>query len=159
MSNSQLQRSVVLLKPDALQRGLVGEIINRFEKKGLKLIGLKMMRLNEEILEQWYAHHKEKPFFGMLKKFMMAAPVIAMLWEGLECVSAVRKLAGVTTGYEAEGGSIRGDYSLSHQYNIIHASDSQKTAEKEEKLIFKDSEIFDYEKSEYLWVYNAEERE
>jgi len=155
---SKLQISVVLLKPDALQRGLAGEIISRFEKKGLKLLGLKMMRLNEEILEQWYAHHKEKPFFGDLKNFMMSAPIVAMLWEGLECIEAVRKLCGVTTGYEAEGGSIRGDFSLSHQYNIVHASDSIENAEKEKKMIFDKDEVFDYEKSEYLWVYNTEER-
>lgn len=156
---AKLQRSVVLLKPDALQRGLVGEIITRFERKGLKLVGLKMMKLTDEILDQWYSHHKEKPFFGALKKFMMSSPIIAMLWEGLECVATVRKLCGVTKGYEAEGGSIRGDYSLSGQHNIIHASDSIETAQKEEKLIFKKEEIFEYDKGDYLWVYSVEERE
>jgi nucleoside-diphosphate kinase len=155
----KLQRSVVLLKPDALQRGLVGEIISRFERKGLKLMGLKMMVLTDGILNDWYSHHKDKPFFGNLKKFMSAAPVIAMLWEGLECVSTVRKLCGVTTGYEAEGGSIRGDFSISKQHNIIHASDSAATAKKEEGLIFDKDEVFDYDKGEYLWIYSLEERQ
>lgn len=156
---SKLQRSVVLVKPDALQRGLVGEIISRFERKGLKLVGLKMMKLSHEILDTWYAHHKEKPFFGQLKEFMMSTPVIAMLWEGLECISTVRKLCGTTKGYEAEAGSIRGDLSMSNSNNIIHASDSLETAKKEQSLIFKSQEIFDYDKGDYLWVYSLEERE
>lgn len=155
----KLQRSVVLIKPDALQRGLVGQLISRFEQKGLKLMGIKMMILTDELLDEWYAHHKEKPFFGNLKKFMMSAPTVAMLWEGLECINTVRKLCGVTTGYEAEAGSIRGDFSMSGQHNIIHASDSEQTAAKEEKLIFDKDEIFDYDKGEYLWVYSIEERE
>jgi len=154
-----MQRSVVLVKPDGIQRGLVGEIIARFEKKGLKLVGLKMMRLNHEILDVWYDHHKERPFFGELKEFMMSSPVVAMLWEGLDGVEAVRKLAGVTLGRAAEAGSIRGDFSMSQQLNLIHASDSLETAKKEEKLIFLDEEIFDYDKSEYLFVYSVEERE
>lgn len=156
---SKLQRSVVLVKPDALQRGLVGEIISRFERKGLKLVGLKMMKLNHEILDTWYSHHKEKPFFGRLKEFMMSTPVVAMLWEGLECVSTVRKLCGTTTGYEAEAGSIRGDLSMSNSNNIIHASDSIENSQKEQESIFDKKEIFDYDKGEYLWLYSLEERE
>lgn len=155
----KLQRSVVLLKPDALQRGYVGEIISRFERKGLKLMGLKMMKLTDEILDVWYEHHREKTFFGNLKQFMMSAPIIAMLWEGQEAVNTIRKLCGTTRGYEAEAGSIRGDFALSTQHNIIHASDSLETAKREEKIIFKDSDIFDYDKGEYLWVYSLEERE
>lgn len=156
---SKLQQSVVLVKPDGLQRGLIGEIISRFERKGLKLSAIKMMRLTDEVLDQWYAHHKEKPFFGHLKNFMQSAPVVAMLWEGLEATSAVRKLCGTTTGYEAESGSIRGDFSISQQHNIIHASDSPESASKERDLIFEKDEIFDYDKGEYLWVYSVEERE
>lgn len=154
-----MQRSVVLVKPDGIQRGLVGEIISRFEKKGLKLMGLKMMRLNDEVLDQWYEHHKEGKFFGELKQFMMSSPVVAMLWEGLDCVEAVRKLCGVTLGRIAEAGSIRGDFSMSQQLNLIHASDSKETAAKEESLIFTPDEIFDYDKAEYLYVYSVEERE
>ncbi|OGD63001.1 nucleoside-diphosphate kinase [Candidatus Beckwithbacteria bacterium RBG_13_42_9] len=154
-----MQRSVVLVKPDGIQRGLVGEIIARFEKKGLKLVGLKMMKLTDEVLDEWYAHHKEKPFFGALKDFMKSSPIVAMLWEGLECVEAVRKLCGVTLGRAAEAGSIRGDFSMSQQVNLIHASDSVENAIKEERLIFDKNEIFDYDKSEYLYVYSVEERE
>ena len=154
-----MQISLVLVKPDALQRGLVGRIVQRFEDKGLKLRGLKMMELTDEVLEEWYSHHKDKPFFADLKKFMESSQVIAMLWEGIECISTVRKLSGVTTGREAEGGSIRGDFSMSSQHNIIHASDSEETAKRETELIFKKDEIFDYDKGEYLYVYSVEERE
>ena len=156
---SKLQRSVVLVKPDALQRSLVGEIISRFERKGLKLMGLKMMVLNDELLDKWYVHHKDKPFFSGLKKFMTSTPVVAMLWEGLECINTVRKLCGVTKGYDAEAGSIRGDFSMSGQHNVIHASDSSESAQKEKELIFDKDEVFDYDKGEYLWTYSLEERE
>ena len=105
-----MQRTVVLLKPDALQRGLVGEIIHRFERKGLKLIGLKMMTISNAILEEHYAHHRDKPFFEGLKKFMLASPIVCMLWEGVDAVSVARKMAGATSGREAELGSIRGDF-------------------------------------------------
>ena len=153
-----MKRSVVLVKPDGLKSSLIGQIISRFERKGLKLLSIKMMRLNDKVLDQWYAHHKEKPFFGEIKKFMTSAPVIAMLWEGIDCVKAVRKLSGVTLGRAAEAGSIRGDFSMSQQLNLIHASDSTETAEKEEKIIFDKDEIFDYDKGEYLYVYSVEER-
>ena len=153
-----MERSVVLVKPDALQRGLVGEIISRFERKGLKLVAIKMIPLKDPILDQWYAHHKDKPFFANLKDFMKSSPVIAMLWEGLECVVAVRKLCGTTKGREAEAGSIRGDFSMSQQHNIIHASDSVETAKKEESLIFQPQEIYNYQKDEEVWVYAKDER-
>ena len=154
----KLQRSVVLVKPDALQRGLVGQIISRFERKGLKLMALKMAILPDALLDNWYVHHKDKPFFKDLKSYMQSSPIIAMLWEGIECVDTVRKLCGITLGRQAEGGSIRGDFAMSQQMNLIHASDSQETAQKEEKLIFSPSEIFSYNKSEYLYVYSEEER-
>lgn len=153
-----LQRSVILVKPDGIQRGLIGEIIHRFEKKGLKLVGIKMMSLDDKILEDWYVHHKDKPFFVNLRNYMQSTPVIAMLWEGIEAINTVRKLCGITLGREAEGGSIRGDFAMSQQMNLIHASDSAKTAEKEEKLIFDSKEIFVYNKGEYLYVYSEEER-
>ncbi len=153
-----LQHSVILVKPDGIQRGLIGEIIQRFEKKGLKLVGVKMMRLDDKILEDWYEHHKGKPFFANLRSYMQSSPVIAMLWEGIEAVDTVRKLCGITLGRAAEGGSIRGDFAMSQQMNLIHASDSAKTAEKEEKLIFDSKEIFTYDKGEYLYVYSEEER-
>lgn len=149
---------MVLVKPDGIQRGLVGQIMSRFERKGLKLCALKMIALSDPILDEWYAHHKDKPFFKDLKSFMQSSPVVAMLWEGVECVSAVRKITGVTKARTAEAGSIRGDYGMSQQYNLIHCSDTVENAKKERNLIFGKDEVFDYNKSEYLYVYNEEER-
>lgn len=152
-----MQRTVVLVKPDGLQRGLIGEIVGRFERKGLKLIGLKMMRLNDDILDLWYSHHKDKPFFKDLKGFMTWTPIVAMVWEGQEAVSAVRKIVGVTKGYEAEAGSIRGDFAMSGSQNLIHASDEPGNAEKEIKLIFEPSELFQYESAAEQLVYSESE--
>ena len=153
-----MQRTVVLVKPDGLQRGLIGEIVNRFERKGLKLVGLKMMRLSDEILDTWYAHHKEKPFFKDLKSFMTWTPIVAMAWEGQEAVSAVRKIVGVTRGWEAEAGSIRGDYAMSGSQNLIHASDEIANAEKEMGLIFTSQELFEYDNSSECLIYSDFER-
>lgn len=153
-----MQQSVVLVKPDGLQRGLIGEIIGRFERKGLKLVGLKMMRLTDEILDTWYAHHKEKPFFPKLKGFMMQTPIIAMAWEGLDSIDTIRKLVGVTKGREAEGGSVRGDFAMSMSNNLIHASDSPESAAKEMSLMFSEAELFEYASALDLLVYSEEER-
>ncbi len=153
-----MEVSVVLIKPDGVQRGLVGQIISRFERKGLRLAALKMIALSDPTLDEWYAHHKDKPFFKDLKSFMQSSPVVAMLWEGVECVEAVRKIVGITKSRAAEAGSIRGDYGMSQQYNLIHASDSPENAKKERDLIFEKTEVFDYDKSEYLYVYSQEER-
>ncbi len=152
------QRTVVLVKPDALQRGLTGEIISRFDRKGLKLVGIKMLALTDEILDQWYVHHKDKSFFSNLKKFMEWTPIVAMCWEGIEAIAAVRKIVGVTKGREAEAGSIRGDFGMSGQHNLIHASDSEESAKKEIDLIFDVSEIFKYESATECLIYSNEER-
>lgn len=152
------EQSVVLVKPDGLQRALMGEIISRFERKGLKLVGIKMMYLTDDILDQWYEHHVGKDFFKNLKNFMMSTPIVAMLWEGLDAVTVVRKLVGTTHGREAEAGSIRGDFSLSQQLNLIHASDSVKMAEKEKKLLFKEDEVVDWEDAVESLIYSTEER-
>ena len=153
-----MQRTVILIKPDGLQRGLIGAIMGRFEQKGLKLIGLKMMRLDDEILDTWYAHHKDKPFFQELKGFMTWTPIVAMVWEGQEAVSAVRKIVGVTKGYDAEAGSIRGDYAMSGSQNLIHASDEPANAEKEIKIIFSPEELFQYENATETLIYSESER-
>lgn len=153
-----MQRTVVLVKPDGLQRGLIGEIVSRFERKGLKLVGLKMMRLNDKVLDTWYAHHKEKSFFADLKSFMTWTPIVAMVWQGQEAVSAVRKLVGVTKGYEADAGSIRGDFAMSGSQNLIHASDEPANAEKEISLIFTTEELFEYENAEECLIYSDFER-
>ena len=152
-----MQKTVVLVKPDALQRGLVGEIIGRFEKKGLKLAGIKMIKLTDAILDEWYAHHKDKSFFPKLKEFMAWTPIVAMVWEGLEAISAVRKIVGTTKGREAEAGSIRGDLGMSGQQNLIHASDSPEAAKKEIGLLFDENEIFEYVSATECLIYTQEE--
>lgn len=136
-----MERSIVLIKPDGIKKKLVGEVISRFGKAGLSLIGLKMLVLTDAFLDVWYAHHKDKPFFSQLKAFMMQTPVVAMLWEGENAVSKIRDLCGPTDSTKAPKGTIRGDYGNSIQENIVHASDSPETAEKEVKLMFQPSEI------------------
>ena len=148
-----MERTVVLVKPDGLQRGLVGEIIHRFERKGLKLAGIKMICLDDAVLDEWYAHHKDKSFFPSLKSYMKSYPVVAMLWEGLDSVSTVRKLIGITKAREAEPGTVRGDFAMSQQYNLIHASETAEISQKEEKLIFDPSEIFAWEKIDIPQIY------
>lgn len=140
----KMTRTAVLVKPDGLQRGLIGEIIGRFERKGLKLVGMKMVSLSDAQLTDWYVEHKDKSFFGDLKSFMGSLPIVAMAWEGIDAVPVVRKLVGTTLGREAEAGSIRGDFGMSQQYNLIHASSSESDAEREISIVFGEDEIFDY---------------
>lgn len=151
------QRTCVLVKPDGLQRGLIGEIVSRFERKGLKLVGVKMTRLTDELLEEWYGHLKDKPFFPEIREFMTWTPIVAMVWEGLEVIPAVRKIVGITKAREAEAGSIRGDLGMSGQQNIIHASDSEDAAQKEIGLIFTQAELFDYESATQALIYGKGE--
>lgn len=152
-----MERSVVLVKPDGLQRGVVGEVIHRFERKGLHLIGIKMIALDDALLDEWYVHHKDKAFFPKLKAYMKSFPVVAMLWEGVEAVATIRTLTGVTKAREAEAGTIRGDFAMSQQYNLIHASESVEIAKKEEKLMFEPHEIFSWEKFDLSHIYTEEE--
>ena len=140
-----MERTLVILKPCCLQRGLVGEVISRFEKRGLKLVAMKMVQLDEEILKVHYAHLLDKPFFPWLRDGMMAAPVILSCWEGYNAVQAVRDMAGATRASKAVPGTIRGDYSLSAQENIVHTSDSLENAETELKRFFVDSDYCDYQ--------------
>lgn len=139
-----MQKTLVILKPSAIQRGIAGEIISRFEKKGLQIVGMKMVELSDEILENHYAHLKNKPFFSRIKNSMQTSPVILMVVKGVGAVEVVRKMAGVTNGREALPGTIRGDYSVSIQENIVHASDSIETADIEIKRFFSEDEIFEY---------------
>ncbi len=147
------ERTVVLLKPDALQRDLLGEIIGRFERKGLKIIAMKMVPLTDNLLEEHYAHLTDKPFFGDLKTFMMQTPVIAMVLEGLEVVAEVRKLVGSTNPRQADAGTIRADLSMNVPSNLIHASDSAESAQKEVSRFFQDDELFAYEKITDRYVF------
>lgn len=152
-----MQQTVVLLKPDALQRGLVGEIINRFERKGLKLVALKMMSASEAILEEHYAHHKDKPFFAGLKQFMMSSPLVCMVWEGIDAVTVVRKMAGATNGRNADLGSIRADYSMSTSNNIVHVSDSEEAAKEEVVRFFGEADIHDWNRQIAPYIYSQDE--
>jgi len=140
----KLTRTAVLVKPDGSQRGLIGEIISRFERKGLKLVGLKMLNMSDAMLSEWYAEHKDKSFFGDLKSFMGSMPIVAMVWEGIDAVPVVRKLVGTTLGREAEGGSIRGDFGMSQQLNLIHASAKNEDAEREIAIVFDEAELCEY---------------
>jgi len=153
-----MERTLVIAKPDAVQRGLVGEIIMRLERKGLKLIGLKMMSLDSALLQAHYSEHLEKPFYAGLENFMKSSPVVVMAWEGFECVGSVRTIVGSTNPRQADAGTIRGDLAIGTGRNLIHASDSKKSGEQEVSRFFAAQELFDYEKSEYLHVYEEHER-
>ncbi len=152
-----MQTTLVILKPSAVQRGLMGEVIARFEKKGLQIAGLKMMCLSDTILKEHYAHLLEKPFFGRIKDSMQVSPVVVMALRGLEAINVVREMTGVTNGRYAAPGTIRGDYSMSVQENIVHASDSVETAEKELKKFFKEEEIFEYPQLTFVNLYANDE--
>lgn len=139
-----LEKTLVILKPSAIQRGLIGKVLARFEQKGLRLAGMKMMQLTDELLDEHYAHLKERPFFQRVKDSMMACPVIVCCYEGVDAVQIVRSMTGATNGRVAIPGTIRGDYCVSSQENIIHTSDSPKTAIEEVNRFFKPEELFDY---------------
>lgn len=150
----QAERSLIIIKPDAIQRNLVGTIIDRFEKKGLKIVGMKMAYLSDVVIEEHYAHIADKPFFPGIKKYIKSAPVVIMALSGINTVNAVRTIVGPTKGFEAPGGTIRGDLSMSGQSNVVHASDSVENGEIEIKRFFKDDEILDYEKLGEQVVYS-----
>lgn len=141
-----MERTLLLIKPDAIERCLVGKIISRFEDKGLKITGIKMMRLDMPMIEEHYGHLKDKPYFPRIAEFMMSAPIIAVCIEGIESVRIVRSMCGVTNARDAAVGTIRGDMSMSTRSNLVHASDSVETAEVEIRRFFKEGEIHPYEK-------------
>ncbi len=152
------EKTLIIIKPDALNRGLVGEIIKRFENKGLKLVGMKMTQLNNEILREHYAHLADKPFFPRIAEFMKSWPVIVLVLEGLEAVDSVRLITGETSGRKADAGTIRGDFSMSIQANIVHASDSVKSAEIEVKRFFNENELYAWERKNFEVIYAEDER-
>lgn len=139
-----MERTLILLKPCTVQRRLIGEIINRIERKGLRIVGMKMMQLDDALLNEHYAHLADRPFFNFVKTSMKAAPVVAMCVEGCEAVQVVRTITGATNGRKATPGTIRGDYSMSGQENIVHASDSPENAAIEIRRFFKPDELFEY---------------
>lgn len=148
-----MERTLIILKPDALQRGLAGEIIGRLERKGLKIIGIKMLRVDSAVLQAHYAHIVDKPFYADVEKFMQSSPVIVLAVEGKECIDSIRILVGATDPRKAEAGTIRGDMALATGRNLVHASDSKENGQVEVARFFGDDELFDYDKSEYMHVY------
>ena len=137
-----MEQTLILIKPDGMEKGVAGKVISRFEEAGFKMIGVKLIQLNQELLDKWYAHHKDKDFFPFLCEFMMRTPVLAMAWEGEEVVKKVRELCGATDPNKADSGTIRADFGgPTVTENIIHASDSPETAEREKNLIFTPEEI------------------
>lgn len=152
-----LEKTLVILKPSTVQRGLVGEVTRRFERKGLRIAGMKMMQLTDELLNKHYAHLADKPFFQRVKNSMMASPVIVCCYEGVDAVQVVRNMTGSTNGRMAVPGTIRGDFSVSGQENIIHTSDSHDNAIEEINRFFKPEELFDYKQSVLPFLYNNDE--
>lgn len=139
-----MERSLVLIKPDAIQRGLIGTIIARLEGRGLKLVALKMLHMDKALAKRHYAIHRDKPFFNSLVNYISSAPIIAIIFEGREAVEVIREAIGATDPAQAEAGTIRGDFGLDIERNTIHGSDSVETAEGEIKLFFSEDEIFSY---------------
>ena len=152
-----MEKTLILIKPNAIQRGLTGDIITRFERKGLRLVGLKMLFMSDEIVAEHYAHLVERPFYPYLKASMQAAPIIACCLEGAEAVETVRLLVGVTNSRKALPGTIRGDFSMSGEQNVFHASDSVENALVEIERFFKPEELFDYESAVTRFEYGGEE--
>ncbi|WNZ24586.1 nucleoside-diphosphate kinase [Leptolyngbya sp. NK1-12] len=148
-----MERTFIAIKPDGVQRGIVGEIIRRFEAKGFTLVGLKLMQANRELAEQHYAVHKERPFFAGLVEFITSGPLVAMVWEGDGVIASARKLIGATNPLNAEPGTIRGDYGVSVGRNLIHGSDAPETAQQEIKLWFKDEELVGWQPTITPWLY------
>ena len=152
-----MEQTLVILKPSALQRALAGEVIKRFEQKGLKLAGIKMIQLTDQILNEHYAHLADRPFFKRIQDSMMITPVIVTCWEGKDSVRVVRTMTGSTNSRDAVPGTIRGDLSMSLQENIVHNSDSVENAREELARFFSDDEIFDYENLLTPYLYANDE--
>lgn len=146
-----MERSLVLLKPDTVQRGLVGELTGRLEDKGLKIAGMKLMKVGEELAKEHYKEHLEKDFFSDLFEFITSSPIVAMVVEGEQAISVIRKMMGATNPFEADPGTIRGDYGLDLTKNLIHGSDSPGSAAREIDLFFDEDEILDYKLTEKQW--------
>jgi nucleoside-diphosphate kinase len=153
IGEDMMEKSFVMLKPDAVSRKLIGKILSRFEEKGLKIVGIKLLQITEDLAKTHYGEHEGKPFFNDLVNYIISAPSLAMVIEGDEAITVIRKIVGATNPKEADLGTIRGDYAMDTGRNIIHASDSPKSAEIEINLFFNQDEICDYEGPDNSWVY------
>jgi len=149
-----MERTLIILKPDAVQRGLSGEIITRFEKKGLQIVALKLMKIPQQLAETHYEPHRGKPFYAGLVKFMTSSPVIVLALTGRDAINIARKMMGATFGSKAEPGTIRGDLGVSNSFNLIHGSDSPEAAQRELGLFFKPDELIDWTPAIQSWVYD-----
>ena len=152
-----MEKTLVILKPSAIERSLIGEVVSRIEKKGLIICGMKMMQLDEKILREHYAHLVDKPFFPMLVRSMTVSPVIVMCLKGVDVINVFRAMTGVTNGRKAAPGTLRGDFCMSGQQNIVHASDSPESAKAEIARFFKPEEIFDYLPGSLKFLYAEDE--
>ncbi|HEV7300414.1 MAG TPA: nucleoside-diphosphate kinase [Tepidisphaeraceae bacterium] len=149
-----MERTLIILKPDAVQRGLIGEIITRFEKKGLVVVGLKFTKIPQQLAETHYEAHKARPFYAGLVAFMTSSPVVIVALEGKDAITISRKMMGATFGSKAEPGTIRGDYGVSNAFNLIHGSDSPEAAQRELGLFFNTGELVDWTPDGLKWVYD-----
>jgi nucleoside-diphosphate kinase len=155
-ATTSMERTLILLKPDALQRGLAGRVLARFEDKGLKLVGLKLMRITLELAARHYEQHKARPFYQGLVRFMTSSPVVALALEGNDAIKIARNLMGATFGADAAPGTIRGDFGVSRSFNLVHGSDSQEAAERELKLFFPEG-LVEWSWDGFRWIYDQAE--
>lgn len=147
-----MERTFTMVKPDGVQRGLTGEILKRLENKGFKIVAIKTMIINEELAKEHYIEHADKPFYGELVEYICSGPVLAMVWEGENVISAVRTIMGKTNPLEAVPGTIRGDFGVSMSKNLIHGSDSKESAQREIALFFKDADLLEYDRTIEKWI-------
>ncbi len=152
-----MEKTLIILKPDCIQRGLIGRVVQRFEDKGLNLAGMKLMHISRELAEEHYAPHKGKPFYPGLIEYITSGPVVVMVLSGVNAISIARKLMGATFGFNAEPGTIRGDFGASKTFNLIHGSDAPESAETEIALYFKADELLNYSTASEGWVFKPGE--
>ena len=149
-----METTLIILKPDAVQRGIMGRILSRFEDKGLQVVGAKFMQISQELAAQHYADHKERPFYPGLVSFMTSSPVLVLALRGSGAIAVCRSLMGATFGFKADAGTIRGDFGVSSSFNLIHGSDSPEAASRELGLFFNDGEVLDWSPAVQTWVYD-----
>jgi nucleoside-diphosphate kinase len=152
-----METTLIIVKPDGVQRGLVGRIVTRFEEKGLRIVGLKMMRIGPDLAAKHYEPHKEKKFYPGLVRFMTSSPVVVMALSGINAIAICRKMMGATFGSNAEPGTIRGDFGVSNSFNLIHGSDSSEAAAKELRLFFREDEVLTWKPASTAWTYDTAE--
>lgn len=149
-----METTLIIFKPDAVQRGLTGRILSRFEDKGLQVVGMKLMQISQELAATHYEAHQSKPFYNGLVSFMTSSPVVVLAVRGVNAIAISRKLMGATFGSNAEPGTIRGDFGVSNSFNLIHGSDSPEAAERELGLFFNEGEVLEYDRKIEGWVYD-----